>query len=110
MGPVMEGQTVASMNAAAGKPEPKPAPPGKGEQLEISVTFVLPAPSGGEDFQEVYSAFAEKLSTATTGFRLLGGSSFEMRHRGWFLSKIVHRVGKRSSLSLDYYRPRTPRR
>lgn len=109
MGPVMEGQTVASMNVAAGKPEPKPAPPGKREQLEISITFVVPL-EGDEDFQEVYSAFAEKLSTATTGFRLLGGSSFEMRHRGWFLSKIVHRVGKRSNLSLDYYRPGAPRR
>jgi len=100
----MEGQTVASMNAAAGKPEPKPVALGKVEQVEISITFVVPIEPGA-DLDKVYEEFANSLSTASTGYRLIGGSSFEMRHPGWFLSKIVHRVGKRSNVSLDYYRP-----
>lgn len=106
----MEEQTVASMNAAAGQPVPKASKPGKGEQLEISITFVVPSPEEA-DFHEVYDDFARRLAmNGSTGSRLLGGSSFEMRRPGWFLTKIVHRVGKRLNLSLDYCRPGVPRR
>ena len=112
----MVGQTVASINASAGQASQartaaeaekrRKEEAAKREQLELTVTFLIPVKPDDNDLGEIADAFL----MALPGDFLLAGNSYGVPRQVYFLVSKLHRIGKKLETRLTYRRPGTARR
>lgn len=112
----MEGQTVASINASAGQPgrartaaeadRRRKEEAAKAEQLELTVTFLLPVAPDDNDLGRTADAFLMSLP----GDFLVGGNSYGVQAQSYFLVSKLLRIGKKMNQKYTYLRPGSPRR
>jgi hypothetical protein len=112
----MEGQTVASIAASAGQPgsartaaeaaRRRKEAAAKAEQLEITVTFLIPIKPEDTHLGDIADAFIMSLP----GDFLVSGNSYGVPKQVYFIVSKLHRIGKKLEAKLTYLRPGSPRR